>query len=640
MNRSNSFVKLIPAVLSTVALMALSARGTLWAQTDPTASATLSAASRSDSFETKLKLLTEAWEKKDFDLARSLTHSLRDTVIQTQLEEQPPAISLVETKQFQSVEALGNSAAEWARGWKYFKEITVEETSGEARKSEPVEIALSFPYDQVTSLIREVRFARIENGRLIEVPCQVHSELRRGRERSCKILWMMDSAPNQTQRFIVLYGNPNAELPEYPSDMTVTGEGFGLDISNSSFKASLSRQTGQLERLTLRREHGLELFSGGQGHGEPPGIDWAHDYVDKDGFQKLRISLWPTCPDYEVIQGPLCTIVRRWGFPLSPVHPIYTPTRLNVYVEYRFYSGLPWFHKFGSMKAIQTFEADALRDDEWVFSGQSFTDALWMTRDGKLKTGEVPPNQQNDLWGVGFYHKDSKDSFLALFLEHKAEGLPELKHSGVPQQFYRWHGPVWSRYPLPVRVVPEGAVLQQKNAYISIPFTLSEGTATIETLRRSMMSPLVVAAAKTSVKIEQGKNETSAKDTIINRLARPGEAGDSVIPKQQIWDALRDCKDAQLYKADINVVDLGLVYDVRVRGDVITVVMAMPHRGRPLLGYFIDGSIAVHPTFSMPVRERLMKLPGVRQVVVNQTWNPGWSSNRLSDVGRTKLGLD
>ena len=255
----------------------------------------------------------------------------------------------------------------------------------------------------------------------------------------------MDSLPKQIQDFLVFYGNPDAELPKYPSDLTTQGEGFGLDISNSFFKVSLSRQTGQVERLTLRREHGLELFSGGEGHGEPPGIDWAHDYVDAENFQKLRISLWDTCPDYEVINGPLCTIVRRWGFPYSPVHPVYSPARLNIYVEYRFYSGLPWFHKFGSMKAVQSFKPAALRDDEWVFSGQSFTDKLWMGRDGQLRFGDVDPSKQDDLWRVGFFHRESKDSFMALFLEHKAEGFPELKHPGAPTMFYRWHVSVWSR---------------------------------------------------------------------------------------------------------------------------------------------------------------------------------------------------
>ena len=99
------------------------------------------------------------------------------------------------------------------------------------------------------------------------MPCQVFGEIRRGDERFCKILWMVDSLPKQRQDFLVFYGNPDAELPEYPSDLATQGEGFGLDISNAFFKVSLSKQTGQIERLTLRREHGLQLVAGGEGHG-------------------------------------------------------------------------------------------------------------------------------------------------------------------------------------------------------------------------------------------------------------------------------------------------------------------------------------------------------------------------------------
>lgn len=597
--------------------------------------------SRTDTFETKIKLLEQAWKNGDFNLARSLTHSLRDTVKQTQLEKESPGKSLVATSEFLRVDSLGAAAKAWAQGWSFCKALSVEETAGEARKSEPVEITLGFSANQATSLTREIRMARIDDGQLVEVPCQVHGEVRRGEERFCKIIWMADSLPKQKQQYLVFYGNPDAELPRYPSELKTEGEGFGLDITNSFFKVSLSRQTGQIERLISRREHGVELYSGGEGHGEPPGIDWAHDYVDHGHFQKFRVSLWETCPDYEVIRGPLCTIVRRWGFPYSPVHPVYSPARLNVFVEYRFYAGLPWFHKFGSMKAVQELKAAALRDDEWVFTGQPFTERLWMSRDGKLRFGDVDAGKHEDLWGVGFVNKETKDSFMALFLEHTADGLPELKHAGVPLLFYRWHGHVWSRYPLPVDVVPAGAVLRQKNAYLSIPFSDAEGKATIEKTRRCMMSPLVVAAHPVLelTATSRGAGAKAGK-TPARRLARRGEGGDAAAIKKKIWEALRDCKDAQLYTADINVVELGLVYDVRVRGDVVTLVMAMPHRGRPRLGYFIDGSISVHPTLSVPVRERLLQIPGVRQVAFEQTWQPGWSSNRLTDAGRKKLGLE
>ncbi len=588
---------------------------------------------RTDSFETKMKLLEEAWRRKDFDLARSLTHSLRDTVIQTQIEEQSPGLTIVPTSDFKSVQTLATAWRDWAHGWSFFKTIAVEESTGEQRKSEPVEVLLSFPADQVQSLAREVRVAVVRDGKLVDIPSQVFHEVRRGDDRFCTVIWMVDCRPYEKQNYLLFYGNPNAELPEYPSDLLTEGEGFGLDISNAFYQATLSRQTGQLERLTLRREHGLELFSGGQGHGEPPGIDWAHDYVDDGSFQKLRISLWDTCPDYEVIRGPICTIVRRWGFPYSPVHPVFSPSRLSIFVEYRFYTGLPWFHKFGSMRAVQSFQAEALRDDEWVFSGQSFTDKLWMGPDGKLRTGDVDPKQSDDLWGVGFFHQESKDAFMALFLEHKAEGLPELKHTGSPMMFYRWHGHVWSRYPLPVKSVPKGAVLHQKNAYVATTYPSTSGAEPIESLRRALRMPLSVKAGQYDTKGEE--NNLSC----LGRLARPGEAGDGLVSKQEIWRALRDCKDAQLYTADINVVDLGLVDDVRVRGNVVTLIMSMPHRGRPRLGYFIDGSISVHPTLSVPVRERIMQVPGVKQVVVQQTWEPGWSSHRLTDEGRKKLGL-
>ena len=582
---------------------------------------------RTDTFEEKLRLLDAAWRKKDFRLARSLAHSLRHTTTQAQAEEESPGQPLPPPAHFDLVESLPAPWRSWARGWKCCRAIYLDETLGIERPLEPVEVLLSFPADQVMSLAREVRVARVTDGVLREVPCQVHGEIRRGRERLAKVLFMAGGRMHQRQTHLIFHGNPDAELPAYPTDLETRGEGFALDIENEFYKASLSRQMGQLERMSLKRGYGLELVAGGEGHGEPPGIDWAHDYAASGHFQKLRVTLWETCPDYEVVRGPLATIVRRWGFPHSPVHPVFTPGRLHVDVEYRFYAGLPWFHKSGTMRAIKDFEASALRDDEWVFTGQPFTDIVWMGPDGKLRIGAVDAAHRDNLWGVGFFNKESKDSFIALFLEHKAEGLPELKHSASPTLFYPSHGHVWSRYPLPVKQVPEGAVLHQKNACVVLPFTAADGPRMIEDLRHRLVNPLPVSAGEVP-------KDAAAKEC-PGRLARPGEAGDSPIPKQALWDALRDCKDEQLYTAGINVVDLGLVHDLRVRGDVVHVLMAMPHRGRPRLGYFAFGSGGN----SMPVQQRLMKVPGVGKVIVDQTWEPGWNSNRLTDEGRRKLGL-
>jgi metal-sulfur cluster biosynthetic enzyme len=603
------------------------------AETAPAADAPPSARvdERNDPLDVKLRLLEEAWHSQDYELARSLASSLRTTIVQAQDAEAPAAPSAVPAAEFARTDALPGAWQSWARGWRFFKVLNLTETAGVARRGEPCEIVLSFPADQVDSLRRELRLARLVDGTLQEVPSQVYREVRRGDERSAHVLWMADVEAGGVSPYLAFYGNPDAELPDYPSDLTASGEGVGLQIENAAFKALLSPRTGQLERLTLKREHGLELFSGGEGHGEPAGIDWAHDYVDADGFQKYRVSLWDQCPDYEVVRGPLCTIVRRWGFPYSPVHPLFAPSRLHVAVEYRFYAGLPWFHKIGAMRAVQDFEASALRDDEWVFSGYSFSDTAWIDRDGRFHSGPVDPGQENDLWGVGFFNPTSRDAFFALFLEHRGEGIAELVHGGAPTLHYRWHGNLWSRYPLPGRRLARGAVLRQKNAYVAIPFTPEEGPAAVERLRRQLVRPLQPAG---------GRLESPAQAAApAGRLARPGEAQDSPIPKRLVWDALGDCKDAQLYTADASVVDLGLIYDVRVRGAAVTVVMAMPHRGRPLAGYFVHGSVSVHPEFSLPIRERLLQVPGVRQVVVQQTWEPAWNVNMVTDEGRRKLGL-
>ncbi len=569
-----------------------------------------------------MKLVEAAWAKKDYRLARALLASMRSTAMQAQAEEESLGEPFAGVER--PVTELPAAWQAWAKGWTKFQTLQVDETAGVGRPPEPVEIVLKAA---AGNLAREVRVALVDGGRLREVPCQVFSEIRRGKERLCRLLFFASGGPHQRQTILVFYGNPDAELPEYPSDLRVAGEGYGLDIENDFFKASLSRQMGQLERLAFKREHGLELFAGGEGHGEPPGIDWAHDYVGSGNFQKLRITLWDQCPDYEVIRGPLCTVVRRWGFPHSPVHPVFSPARIHFDVEYRFYAGVPWFMKSGRVDVVQDVEIDALRDDEWVFSGQSFTEMVWMGPDGKLKSGPVEKELAEKLWGVGFYHKTAEDAFIALFLEHRGEGVGELRHNASPQMFYKWHGPVWSRYPLHPGLIKAGTVLHQKNAYLALRYTEADGPRLVEGIRHRMKNPLVVTPGGL------GRNVTA--ESVEARLARPGEAGDAPVSKQAIWEALRDCKDEQLYKSNMNVVDLGLVYDVRVRADTVYLVMAMPHRGRPRLGFFTYGSGGN----SMPVRQRLMRIPGVRRVVFEQAWEPGWTSNRLTEEGRRKFGM-
>ncbi|MFA6946715.1 MAG: hypothetical protein WC220_12525, partial [Pedobacter sp.] len=228
-----------------------------------------SASSQSDSFEDKMKMLQKAWDKKDYRLARALTNSLRISEIQAQAEAENLGKPLIGADQFGTVASLPAAWKNWAIGWKYYKMLNLEEKAGIQRKAEPVEVLLSFQSIQAASLAREIRVAEVKDGVLTEVISQVFSEIRRGAEKICKLLFLADNQGKEKKSYIVFYGNPDAELPNYQSDLKVTGESYGLDIENEYFTAYLSKQTGQLARLILKREHGLEIYSGGQGHGEP-----------------------------------------------------------------------------------------------------------------------------------------------------------------------------------------------------------------------------------------------------------------------------------------------------------------------------------------------------------------------------------
>ncbi|MFO1021668.1 MAG: iron-sulfur cluster assembly protein [Planctomycetales bacterium] len=586
-------------------------------------------ADHSDSIATKLKLFEELYRAGKIDLAMSLAESIKETLtFERQLQAPPPAD--IKADQFLRMEQLPPALAQWGKGWSFCKTVTVHETVGIARSREPVELNVAVLREQCRDPYREIRVARWDASehRLREIPSQVHSLKREGNEYHFALLFFAEAAAHDSAQYLILFGNPNAELPEYTRDLKVTGEGWALEIANEHYVAKLSRQSGEVERLVFTRNHGNELFAGGKGHGEPPAIDWGCDYVDAANFQKLRMRNGTKPPNYEVIRGPLCVQIRRWGFPFSPMHPLFTPSRMHMDVTYTFYSGLPYFLKTGRVDMLQDFPISAMRDDEWVFSGYSFTHPVWLDEARKLREGDVPAADNDKIWGIGFYNETSRDAFFAHRLIHEAQGW-EAKHNGVPQMNYAHHGQLWSRYPANgVDVMKKGWSVKQKNAYSVEMWPREKPREHVEQVHHELTHPLQL---KFNDPISVGMPPVGKQ-----MLARTGETAETAGLKAAIWKTLREVKDEQLYSVDANIVDMGYVYDVRVRDGVVRVVLTMPHRGRPVFDFFIfQGGGRVEEG----IRERLLKLKGVRDVWVETTWEPPWSIARLTDKGREAMKL-
>lgn len=571
---------------------------------------------RTDSVAQKLELLHAAYGRGDHLLALSLLESMKDSVT-LERQMQPPTVDpIVAADASMPVAGLPAAWATWAHGWLHCQQVRLQETAGIDRR-EPVDLPVAFAEDHMTDPCRELRVARVdEHGGLTEVVSQVYGEVRTAGQWRCQLVFEASVSANGEAYYLILFNNPWAERPRYETDLQTRGEGYGLDVENDHYIAHLSRQTGQLERLRYKGVHGLELSGTGDGHGEPPHIDWAHDYHADGAFQKFRVTNWERCPNYEVIRGPLCVQVRRWGFPHGAAHPLFAPSRMHMDLRYTFYAGQPWFVKDSRMQATKNFRINYLRDDEWLFKDAPFTHTVWMDRSGVLHEGAVQAGQEHDLWGVGFFHERSRASFIALFLDHSADNFDGMCHSGAPTLSYEYGGQLWSRWA--ARDQPEfraGAVLKQRNAYLLGPYRTS---ADVEQTRRQMLVPLTAAP---------GVCDAAASST-PGALARHGETAETAPLKPAIWAALRQARDQQFMRSDANAVDMGYVYDVRVEGDVVRVLMTMPHRGRPKYGFV-----------ARPMREQLLALDGVRDVIIDCTWEPAWTVHRLTAAGRDTLGL-
>ncbi|HXG05941.1 MAG TPA: PqqD family peptide modification chaperone [Nitrososphaera sp.] len=100
-----------------------------------------------------------------------------------------------------------------------------------------------------------------------------------------------------------------------------------------------------------------------------------------------------------------------------------------------------------------------------------------------------------------------------------------------------------------------------------------------------------------------------------------------MVTEAQVYDALRKCMDPEI---PVNVVDLGLIYGVKVASgnNDVDIKMTMTTRGCPL-----------HNTLVNDVKRHVGKINGVGNVNVEVVWDPPWSIEKMNPAVREKLGF-
>jgi FeS assembly SUF system protein len=99
-----------------------------------------------------------------------------------------------------------------------------------------------------------------------------------------------------------------------------------------------------------------------------------------------------------------------------------------------------------------------------------------------------------------------------------------------------------------------------------------------------------------------------------------------MIKKESIIEALKDCYDPEI---PINIVDLGLIYDLKIdENDRVYIKMTLTAPGCPM-----------HSLITEQVKQAVERVEGVKEVFVEVVWDPPWSPERMSDEAKKLLGI-
>ncbi len=97
------------------------------------------------------------------------------------------------------------------------------------------------------------------------------------------------------------------------------------------------------------------------------------------------------------------------------------------------------------------------------------------------------------------------------------------------------------------------------------------------------------------------------------------------LTEKDIRNALKRVKDPEL---NIDLVVLGLVYDIEVDGSSVLTTISLTSPMCPVAGQIVDEA-----------RNAILAVDGVDEAEVKLTFDPPWTPERISPLIRASLGL-
>ena len=98
-----------------------------------------------------------------------------------------------------------------------------------------------------------------------------------------------------------------------------------------------------------------------------------------------------------------------------------------------------------------------------------------------------------------------------------------------------------------------------------------------------------------------------------------------MVTEESVYEAIKEIIDPEI---GINIVDMGLIYEVDIDDTTVDITMTLTSPGCPAGGQIVNGT--QHVT---------QQMDGVEEVNVSVVWTPRWTPEMMSEDAKDELGI-
>ena len=100
--------------------------------------------------------------------------------------------------------------------------------------------------------------------------------------------------------------------------------------------------------------------------------------------------------------------------------------------------------------------------------------------------------------------------------------------------------------------------------------------------------------------------------------------------EREVWESLRSCYDPEI---PVNIVDLGLVYDLKVEDEI-------PGEANVFIKMTLTApGCGMGPMIANDVKSKVQQVEGVKNVLVELVFDPTWNTSMMSEAAKLMLNI-